>query len=84
MRRCVYLCQDLHYYHFSDYDREALRGPIGTQVVRFAAELDSLPAAVVGEYSACPPPGCTVDRTEFFAHQLQVAMVAVVMLRIRL
>ena len=41
-------------------------------MARFAAELDALPAAVVGEFSACPPPGCAVDRTAFFAQQLKV------------
>ena len=43
---------DVHYYHFDDFDREVLRGSLESQVRRNSHELNTLPAAVVGEFSA--------------------------------
>lgn len=67
---------DVHYYHFSDFDREAVRGSLTTQVGRYASEVDKLPAAVVGEFSAGRPPSCnSISQDKFFEMQLSLYMV---------
>jgi len=66
---------DLHYYHFSEFDREHIRGTLHTQVTRYNSELEALPATVVGEFSAGRPPACSsMNPQKFFEMQLSLYM----------
>ena len=64
---------DVHYYYFDDFNREVISGSLASQVQRNGSELDSLPAAVVGEFSAMRPPNCSsLSMQDFFSDQIDV------------
>ena len=65
--------QKVHYYYFDDFNREVISGSLASQVQRNGSELDSLPAAVVGEFSAMRPPNCSsLSMQDFFSDQIDV------------
>ncbi len=58
---------------FDPFNRENISGSLARQVARNGDELDSLPAAVVGEWSSARPPGCSsMTSSAFFGRQVDL------------